>query len=266
MAPLVLDRRALAALRPVDRATGAPVTAPLAVTAPGLRFTRNRSGLFTVTGVVPRTAAERELAEHLESFTAPPSTPPAESLGFALTLADPAGRYLPRRLTLRLPRTPALVQQPIDVALFPAATAPLAPNWSAVRARLQRVVGGQPGPLSGARLRLLRDADDVVLGEGFSDARGEALAIAVGIPVIDFTLPSNGDGDDDGSAVVGTTSVLARLAVHTASAAPEHPADPDAITATPFAWAPIAGPMPNVELRTGREVAGLTLLLGPTTT
>jgi len=257
-APLVRDGRILAALRFTDAVTGEMVRRALDLRSDRLSFTRNLSGLFAVTGLAPQpgNAAEEALAAHLRAFDAAPAQPPAGSVTLALTVTDLSGRYLPRAVALALPRGDAW-DQAVDVPLYPAPAAPLSPNWSGVRASLATAAG----PLAGARLTLRRASDGAVLGRGFSDRRGEVLAIAAGIPVIDFTAPSNGAGPAPAS--VGTATTRATIAIETAPGEP-WPPDPQAIDGAPRSWVPVAGTLPEPELRTGRLVTdGLSLTLQP---
>lgn len=138
---------------------------------------------------------------------------------------------------------------------------PVAPNWAGVRATLSQTVDGNRVPLPGARLRLLRDGDGQELGIGYADQRGEVLAVAVGIPVVDFTTtpPANGGA----TPAVGAKTVTARIEIHTGPGA-AWPPDPEAIETQGQAWVPVQGDLPKPELRTGRlETANLALHLQP---
>jgi hypothetical protein len=259
----LVDRRVLGAVAFVDAATGAEIEAPLVLRSDRLGFLRNRSGLWVVNRVRPVTAAERTLAAHLRVFAAPPAAPAVGSLSFPVEVTDPSGRYMPRILTLALPRPPDAVGTPIAATLWPSPRAPMAPNWASLRATLRRREGADDLPFAGARLSVLRAADNAVLAQGFADARGEVVVAVPGLPVIDFTPPVNNGGGGP-PPPVGTATVPVRLAVHTA-AAPAFPPDPDAIAADPHPWVPVAEPMPEPELGTGRHIAGLVLTLRPQT-
>lgn len=255
------DSRALGALALVDATTGAPVTGDMAVSAPGLRLTRTRSGLWAITGLAPRSAAERVLAAHLRAFDAAPAQPGPATLAFEVTITDPAGRYLPRRVTIRLPRA-ADAADPADrlaasvpVALWRAPAAPVGANWAGVRAHLARADGA---PLAGALVTLARAAGGAVLGRGLSDARGEVIVPVIGLPVIDFGAPlAEGEAEP---AALGTATTAATLGI-AAPLAAVWPPDPDAPTQP---MVPVAGPLPGLGLRPGRiETATLTLTLQP---
>lgn len=264
MTALISERRVLAGIRFVEAATVGQVHSPLVLASPRLSFTRNRSGLFAVSGLRPEMDAERDLAAHLDAFEAAPDEPVAGSLKFDATVSDPLGRYLPRRFAITLPRGEAWAQ-PIDVPLFPAPNALLAPNWSGVRASLRRAANGGAAPLAGARLTVIRASDDQVLGRGFSDQRGEVLVVVVGVQAVDFTAtPTNGAGG--GAPEVGSRIVATRIEIHTASEDSSWPPDPEAIEAEGQAWEPVGRSLPAPELMTGRvETAGLSLLLQPQT-
>ena len=280
MIPGIRDRRILGGIRIVDASTGEMVTAPLTLSADRLSFKRNRSGIFAVIGIAPGTVEEAALAKHITAFATPPAQPDPGSVNFTVTVSDPRQTYIPRRFTLDLPRGENW-HLPIDVALHPTPAAPVGPNWSGLRASLNRQEGEDSVPLAGARLTIIRDSDDKVLGRGFADRRGEVLAIAVGIPVIDFTAPAipaaNGDGNGDGNgngndggnggapppAAVGAKTIATRIEIHTGPGDP-WPPDPAAIEANGKTWVPVDGALPTPELRTGRlETAGLNLLLQP---
>lgn len=264
MTALTSERRILAAIRFVEAATGAQVRSPLVLTSPRLSFSRNRSGLFAVSGLRPATDAERDLAAHLDAFDVAPDAPAAGSLAFEATVSDSLGRYLPRRFAIALPRGEAWAQ-PIDVQLFPAPNARLAPNWSGVRASLHHQANGGTAPLTGARLSVIRTSDDQVLGRGFSDQRGEVLVVVVGVQVVDFTATPNNGGDEE-PVEFGSRTVATRIEIHTASEDSSWPPDPEAIEAEGQAWEPVAGSLPAPELMTGRvETADLSLLLQPQT-
>lgn len=262
----LLDRRVLAALELVDAATGERITAPMALASPSLGFVRNRSGLFVINAMTPRTAQERQLAAHLAAFDEAPAGLATGAMGFPVTVTDPAARYVPRIVSIALPRG-AAAGEPVKVAMFAGPAAPVGQNWSGVRASLKRRSSGQEVPLAGARLSLLRANDDQLLGSGIADARGEVLALAVGIPIIDFTTtpppspPPGGGGAPPPPAPVGTKKVAAKLIIETAPGQP-WPTDPESITASGQQWVPVSGNLPTLELETGRIRAdGLDLLL-----
>ena len=211
-----LERRVLGAVRFVDGVTGQPVTERLVVEAEGVRWIRNRRGLWAI-------AMAPGLETHTESFTAPPAVPLLQSVVVVIEVRDPVGRYLARRASITLPRdadplnasSPDSLFVPVDVVLFRSPSAPIWPGWAVVRATL---AGAQPGSVrAGALIRVLRQSDDVVLARALSDARGEALVAVHGIPSATFA---------PGPGPVLATDVAATLQVihdETVTAAP----DPD---------------------------------------
>lgn len=223
-----VESRVLGALRCVDATTRLAVAAPLQVSIPGARVRRNRSGLYVV-------VQADALAAHEAAFDAPPAAPALASVALQATVADPGGRYLPRRAAITLPRDPAPANaaQPdslfraIDVPLYPAAIAPMALNWSVLRASLGENASGDA--LGGALL-LVR-AGGQVLARGLTDWRGEALLAVPGVPVTTWS--------DDPDAVV-VTELAAEL---------EWVFDPAAGTRTPLA-----------DVRAGRAPAQLPLV------
>lgn len=219
-----VDRRVLGAVRAVDRATGRIVSARLSVTAPGVRFVRNRSNLYVV-------FAAPGLDAHTWAFERPPRHPRLRTVLATASITDPTGRYLPRTFALRLPRDPAPQRRgepdslftPVEVALYPAAAAPIGNNWSTVRARIATAVGAAPGAL----LRVVRPGDGTVLGSGIADRRGEALVVVPGVPITNFS-EEEADGEDggDAEAPVVVSEVPARLEVSLRAGA-TWPVDPD---------------------------------------
>lgn len=214
----VVARRVLGALRFLDGVSGLPVTAPLAVSAPGVAWIRNRRSLYVV-------ASAPGLEAHTAAFQAPPAAPAPGSVGIEFTVADPAGIYLPRRGTLRLPRDPDPAHLdhddslflPQDVPIYPAPAAPVEPGWAVVYAS---VAGAPPAAgLAGALIRVVETHGNRVVGRGQTDGRGEALVAVQGIPVTTF---------GQGGGPVLSTEVVVRLQVLWDAAAPQPP-DPDAL-------------------------------------
>lgn len=182
-----VETRVLGALRCIDAVTGTPVGRPMEISAPDADIVINRSGLH----VIRRAGA---LAAHEASFETPPALPAVGSVALPLTIIDPLGIYLPRRLTLALPRDPDPAHsgaadslfRPADLPLYPSPTAPLAANWAALRISVVATTGDS---LGGALLRIRRGAS--VLARGLSDWRGEALVPVAGVPVTTFSEDAN---------------------------------------------------------------------------
>lgn len=211
-----VDRRVLGAVRFVDSATGVEVQERLAVTAPGVRWTRNQSGWFVV-------AAAPGLEAHVDAFAAPPPAPALETVTVTLTVRDPGGRYLPRQHTLRLPRDPDpqhaaaanSLFRPVSVALFPAPVARPPAGWAVIRVTVTATGTGRP--VAGALIRVVRTTDGQHLASGLSDDRGEALVPVPGIPLTTW---------EEGPGPVVTTEVEVRLEIVFDPAATGAP-DPD---------------------------------------
>jgi hypothetical protein len=238
-----VDRRVLGAIRFVDAVTRATVIDPLQVSAPDVAWHRNGRGWFVV-------SAAPGLRHHTHAFAAAPTDVPLGSVGVQLTVRDPAGRYLPRQYTLRLPRTADSsaaaaadsLFRPADVPLFRSPAAPVALGWAAVRVTV--TAQGTGRRLGGALLRVLSaDAVPVLLATGLSDERGEGLAIVPDVPVTTF-----GSGPSV-LAVERTVTVQAVVPV-TGTAV----ADPDAIESKLGTADVRSAVVDNVKLASGRIV------------
>jgi hypothetical protein len=210
----------LGAVRFLDAVTGLRILDPLVVSAPGVRWLRNRLGYYVI-------ADAPGLARATESFGEQPADVPVGSVPIALTVRDPGGRYLPRRGTLRLPRDPdpsradepESLFRPVDVRLFPAPAAGTAPGWALIRATV--FAGQTDRGLPGALVRVLRQRDGRHLASGLSDRRGEALVAVPGIPVTTW---------EEGEGPVLATQVEVTLKAHFDPNAADPP-DPDDLEA-----------------------------------
>lgn len=176
-----IEQRVLGALRCVDATTGAPLGQALRIEAPAdARIRRNRSGLFVIHEWAP-------LAAHRIAFAEPPAAPAVGSLALTVTVSDPTGQYLPRRVRVDLPRDsvaanaelPGSLFRAITVPLFPSSAARTGPNWAALSLSLRDAGSGDA--LGGVLVRVV--SAGAVLARGLSDWRGEALVPVAGIPV-----------------------------------------------------------------------------------
>lgn len=172
------DTRVLGAIRCLDASTGTPVEPTLEVRIPGATVRRNRSGLYVI-------VQADALASHAVAFSDPPLLPAVGSVDLVATMRDPVQRYLPRNAAVALPRDPRpgradSVFRPIDVPMYPSASAPVGVNWSVLRATVHRD-GGSRDLLCGALLLVI--SGDDVLARGLSDWRGEALVPVPGVPI-----------------------------------------------------------------------------------
>lgn len=227
-----VESRVLGALRFVDAPTGFDVPGPLELRAleGEAVFVRNRSGLQVL-------VAWSALADHAASFAEPPAAPAPGSLILPLVVRDPSGRWLPRRVSLALPRDPEAEEEadslfhPRVVPLYPAARSRTGANWAVLRVSLTE--DGSGDALGGALVRVRRGAS--VVARGLTDGRGEALVAAPGIPLLTV-----GEGDeavmvDEVPVTVeawfdadsGTRMPAAALAAGEAPPVPE--VDPDAL-------------------------------------
>lgn len=222
-----VERRVLGALQLVDRATRTPVTRALEVRSDTVMLMRNRRGYYVI-------MQAEGLDAHIGVFSEQPDTPALEANIYSFEINDPKKRYLPRLLTLRLPRDPDpghagnanSLFAPRDVLMYPASTAPLSQNWSTVRAT---VTQGSTLPQRGALIRITDPATDTQLSSGISDQRGEALLIVPGVPVTKFADGDDGDGggdDDDDQTPVVVNRLPVRLELSLGTTTP-WPVDPD---------------------------------------
>jgi hypothetical protein len=175
-----VEQRVLGALRCVDATTGVPLREPLAWKGDRLTVVRNLGGLYVIREWTP-------LATHAPAFQSPPPQPSIASLPLELSVRDLSGRYLQRRVQLALPRDPApehamnadSLFRPIDIPMYPSASAPLGANWVALRVTVRETASGDA--LGGALLRVVSNGS--VLARGLTDWRGEALVAVAGVPV-----------------------------------------------------------------------------------
>jgi len=174
------ERRVLGALRCIDAGTLVPVEGPLQVQVAGARVQRNRSGLYVL-------VQADALAAHEGAFDAPPALPALGSVQLEARIEDPAGRYLPRRAAIALPRDPdpanageaGSLFRAIEITLYPSAAAPTGMNWAVLRLSVREQASGDA--LGGALLIVRNNGQ--VLGRALSDWRGEALLPVAGVPV-----------------------------------------------------------------------------------
>src|SRR5262245_60748858 len=133
----LLDRRALAWLRPVD-VYGRTVTAPILIRGDGVTSVRKSDGTIAIL-----------TAAGLESYSAgfvAPSTPAVESRKLALDLDPATAEVSARRLELSLPRTPdptkaaqpASLFRSVDVEMLPGSGARLVGGACALRVTVRR--------------------------------------------------------------------------------------------------------------------------------
>ena len=186
-----VDSRVLGALHCVDASTRVAVDTTLVVQVAGARIRRNRSGLYVI-------VQADALVAHEGAFDAPPGVPALGAVALAVTLQDPSGRYLPRRVSVALPRDPAPAHagqadslfRPLQVPMYPAAAAPLGANWAVLRLSLAESASSDA--LGGALV--IVESGGAIVARGLSDWRGEALVPVPGVPLTTWS--------DDPEAVV----------------------------------------------------------------
>lgn len=229
-----VEQRVLGALQLIDRVTQTPVKRLMQIESDTARLVRNRRGFYVITYA-------DGLESHTEAFMEPPPPPPPlEDNPYTIEISDPLKRYLPRLVTVRLPRDPNpdnvgnanSLFTPQDVVMYPASTAPLSHNWSTLRVSVD-----QPGssPVPGALIRIIDTEDDSVLASGISDERGEALVIVPGVPVTKFADEDDGQGggggqgggqgnnDDEPPVLVNTLAVRLELSLGVSTPWPVDP-------------------------------------------
>lgn len=247
-----VESRVLGAVRYLDATTGQPVGRLLEVRGQGIRLLRNLRGLYVIT-------AAPGLEEHPPSFQQPPASPAVGGLRVTLSVADPAGRFLPRTHTLLLPRDPLAPQPeqpyppnplflPVDVRLYPAPAAPLGPGWAVVRVT---VTDGDGKPLPGALVRVLRASDSQLLASGLTEWRGAAVGEAL-VPVAGISITTWSDNAPTEPVLVRKEPAVAQAFADpffdpAAGRAP----DPDRLEA---ARAGLPSASQNIDLVSGREV------------
>jgi hypothetical protein len=231
-----VEQRVLGALRLIDRVSQTPLTRALHLTSSDVGLVRNMRGYYVVIHAAG-------LEAHTAAFLQPPALPALGANSCSVEINDLQKRYLPRLVTLRLPRDPNPANiananslfRPIDVAMYPATTAALLHNWSTLRASVTQ--GSSHLPVRGALLQVIAAAENSLLASGISDARGEALVIVPGVPVTKFADDSPGHGggraggggrgrDEDTPVVVNTLPVRLELSLGTST---PWPVDPDVL-------------------------------------
>jgi hypothetical protein len=157
----LVETKVLCAVRFFDTTTELPVRSPLVVTGDGLRVARNRQGLYVLVEA--------------------PEAPTAE-----LTVSDPTGRYLPRRLVLSPPQSSLFL--PLDARLCPSPAATAAPGSAVIRATVR---DGDGKPLGGVLLRVMRAGVAKPVAYALTDWRepvkGEALVAVPGKQFLSWT-------------------------------------------------------------------------------
>jgi hypothetical protein len=178
------ERRYLAGVLLRDAVTGTPADARFELRCEGVRFFRNRRGVFVLEGAPGFDA-------YAAAFEAP-QDPPPPGLTLSVVVQDPSGSYLPRRFNIDLPRLDPFELLSVDVFRSPRAI--MSPNWAVIRARLVTLEGV---PLTAAVARVVRDSNNEVIARAQSvpaaiagietglapRLEGEIVVPLVGVPV-----------------------------------------------------------------------------------
>jgi hypothetical protein len=183
----LVDRRVLGAVQFSDAVTTAPVLQPLIADFRPLRVLRNTSGMYVVLS-----------APGMDTFTGTFDTtgvtPPAAA-SFTISVTDPSRQYLPRRASIKLPRStsptdPDNVFQPTQISLYPAPSASTRATWASVF--VQVVSASDPNArLPWVLLQTQNAGDSSLLSTTLTDGRGEAQIL---LPVAGIRANASGVG------------------------------------------------------------------------
>ena len=196
-APELLDRRILAAVTFIDP-IGLPVRTPVRVTADGVKLYQKRPGELIV-------LAAPGFGDYVASFDMP-AAPPTGSVAVVLDVLPSQSAYLPRRVTLALPRDPTPANnaasgslfQPIEVTLPPSPSAPLPGLAAGLIVTVTR--SDTQARVEGALVRLTTPDGGKV--SSLTNPAGEAMLIAA-VP-----LTSTGPGATVVADVAATFDVI----------------------------------------------------------
>jgi hypothetical protein len=179
LAPDLLDRRALAWLRPVD-VYGRPVTEPMRMVGNGVSAIRKKDGTIALLGA-------EGFDEYAASFLAP-STPAVGSKLVPLDIQPTSGKVAPRRFDLKLPRNPDPSKaqqanslfQPVTLEMLPGRGARLTGSACALRVTVRRK--SDKKLVENALVRA-QSEDEQMSARGVTDSRGEATLIFPSLPI-----------------------------------------------------------------------------------
>jgi hypothetical protein len=163
-----VDRRVLGGFAFVDSITSASIAAPLSVVSQVLKIKGNRSGVYAV---FDGPGFRSLTTQFIPTGTWPPTQ------DFEITVSDPGGHYLARRVKIKAPQELVGAFAPTKLTLYPSAKATVDLNWAVVRASVTSSAGaGLPWSV----VRVILKSDNSVLATGMSDDRGEALLAVAG--------------------------------------------------------------------------------------
>lgn len=248
----LVDRRVLGAVRLLDGVTDTPVRRPMTVEGTGLRFYRNRIGLYVIVG------ADGFDKEYLSRFEDPPANPSAGSLPFVVEVHDPVHAYLPvlASISLPLPFDPENdirdLQQPVDIALASSAARSTPLTWANLRVL---VLDTADAPIRGALVDAAPAGGGDRIGWGITNHNGEALVPVPGLPAMREIENDPLDAEDN-EIVTAETSVTV-----TATADPELPWPVNPVTLAAGGGALRTASVSPVALQPGRTDTAPTLVV-----
>ena len=179
LSPDLLDRRALALLKPID-VYGRTAEGRLVVHADGIASVQKKDGSIAL-------LEAPGFEDYCASFLTP-SSPGAGSKPLAIDLEPVGSEFCPRRFNLRLPRDPDPAKaldvgslfQAVPVEMLPGPRARLEGSACALRVT---VVRKSDKKLVGNALVRARTDDQQFSARGLTDARGQATLIFPALPV-----------------------------------------------------------------------------------
>jgi hypothetical protein len=201
----LLDRRVLAGLGFVDPA-GARVRTSVAVLPvdPAVKYFVKRAGEIVITDAP---------GLHDQTFSFLPPTPPAAPVPVTFDI-KPSDRGLgPRRFTLQLPRNadPAQADAVSTLVLVPLLAAPAGTPFGMAAAVRVTVTRGSDGYAIEDALVTLQPEGGRPKVSALTDAAGEALLIAGGIPIANTGAGPTVQPDIGGSVVAIVDPALSRF-------------------------------------------------------
>lgn len=207
LAPDLLDRRALAWLKPLD-VYGRPVTSALRVVGDGVRSIRKKDGTIAVLA-----------AEGFDDYTANFLTPTAPAVGskhIPLDINSASGEIAARRYDLRLPRDPDPAKadqaqslfQSVPIEMLPGPGARLTGSACALRVTVRRK--SDKNLVENALVRA-QSADGQYSARGITDFRGQAVLIFASLPIAFPGAGANLRPDIEAKLAVTVDSSTARF-------------------------------------------------------
>ena len=211
-----VDRRVLGAIRCVDANTNLRIEGSFRIESAGLEIFRNRQGDF----VLARAHSNADLDAHTDQFQEVPSQPALGSESFDIDIVAlnendrhesllnaQIAPYLPRRISVDLPRDPdpansgndTSLFHPIVVRLLPSLSGPIPTGGNVVRAIVTSSTGD---PIPGALIRVTRmtESGEELIAVGMTHWSGRAIGEAiVPITAIPLTTWDTSVLDDDAS-------------------------------------------------------------------